>query len=260
VTSTNLPNALVGYTGFVGSNIAVQRDFELLVNSSNVDSLRGGEFGTVVFSAARAEKWKANLDPAADLAHVDDLKEILDSFVAEQLVLISTVDVYLDPRGVDESSEISVQGLHAYGRHRYELEQHARKSHPNVVIARLPALFGAGLKKNIVFDFLNDNNLDRIDSRGSFQFYNVGHLADDLDRACDANITLINVNSVPVTVAEVAAAAFGVEFTNQLETEPASYDVRTLHAHELGANSDYLYSRGSVLDELTEFARTKGLA
>ncbi len=43
-------------------------------------------------------------------------------------------------------------GLPAYGRDRLQLEQWVREDFNDALIVRLPALYGAGLKKNFLFD------------------------------------------------------------------------------------------------------------
>ena len=44
---------------------------------------------------------------------------------------------------------------------------------PGALIVRLPGLFGAGLKKNLIYDFVHDNRLDLIHPDGQFQFYDL---------------------------------------------------------------------------------------
>ncbi|HWE22378.1 MAG TPA: pyridine nucleotide transhydrogenase, partial [Myxococcales bacterium] len=72
-----MTSALIGHTGFVGSNLRRALPFDVLVNSQNVEELRGGSFDLVVCAGTRAEKWKANRDPAGDLAGIDRLIAVL---------------------------------------------------------------------------------------------------------------------------------------------------------------------------------------
>jgi nucleoside-diphosphate-sugar epimerase len=246
--------ALVGYTGFVGSNLVRSRDFDVLVNSSNVADLAGQHFSRVVFSAAKAEKWKINQNPEADLEHIEELERILSSFTTDELVLISTVDVYKDPSLVDETTAPETEGLHPYGAHRLRLEKSARALHPVTSVVRLPALYGPGLKKNVIFDLLNDNNVQNIHHGGHFQYYNLERLADDLDRIVTAGLPLVNIATEPVLTSEIAEVCFDLEFDNAPEgVRPGSYDMRTVHAEIFGGSEGYAYRRDVVLAELSEF-------
>ena len=49
----------------------------------------------------------------------------------KKLVLISTIDVFKTPVGVDENSEIDTEDLHAYGFNRYQLELWVREKYPD---------------------------------------------------------------------------------------------------------------------------------
>ncbi|MEF2978699.1 NAD-dependent epimerase/dehydratase family protein [Subtercola sp. YIM 133946] len=251
-------DALVGHTGFVGSNLAAQHPFAGLFNSANVAKIEGREFDTVVFSAARAEKWRINQDPQTDRVHIESLKNTLRSFRANQLVLISTVDVYASPVGVDESTPVPAPGLHAYGLHRAELERFAADHFESVLVVRLPALFGAGIKKNVIFDLLHDNNTDKIDHRGTFQYYNLGRLWADIETARAAGLRLVNFATEPVSTGVVAREAFGFEFDNEPPGSVAgSYDFRSLYADEFGGQNGYLYSADEVLAELRSFVSSQ---
>ena len=46
----------------------------------------------------------------------------------------------------------------------------------------------------------------------------------DVEIALDNELSLVHLPTEPVSVAEVARAAFGIEFTNELATPPARYD------------------------------------
>lgn len=255
MTERELRDVLVGYSGFVGGNLAQQRHFDLLVNSTNTGDLAGGRFGDVVFSAAKAEKWRANRDPAADSAHVAELERLLGTFSCHRLILMSTVDVYGVPIGVDESTPIDTVGLHAYGLHRHRLEQTARRLHDTVLVLRLPGLFGHGLKKNVVFDLLRDNQVDRIQPASTLQYYNLAHLRVDIERAESLQLDLLNLAAEPVSSADIVREVFGRE---PLPEQPAlpivHYDMRTRHG-EAGGNG-YLYDRDSVLEQLRQFVST----
>ena len=63
-------NALIGYSGFVGSNILRKTSFNKLYNSKNIDEIQNIEFDTVVCAGAYGIKWKANKHPVEDLKSI----------------------------------------------------------------------------------------------------------------------------------------------------------------------------------------------
>jgi len=146
---------IVGGTGFVGQSLRRQREFAASFNSSNVGEISGQAFDVLVCAAAPATMWAANKDPDGDAANLDALFKSLRTAKFQKLVLISTVAVYDDTSaGYTEIVERYEQSK-AYGRHRRELERRVLDSFSDVLVLRLPALFGAGLKKNFIFDLIN---------------------------------------------------------------------------------------------------------
>ena len=146
---------LVGYTGFVGSNIAANHDFTWKINSKNKEEAFGKKPDLLVYAGLRAEKFLANKDPEADMATIMEAMEQIKKIKPKKLVLISTVDVYKNPVNVDEDTEIDTDGLLPYGANRYKLEQMVRENWEDALIIRLPGLFGKNLKKNFIYDFIH---------------------------------------------------------------------------------------------------------
>ena len=72
-----------------------------------------------------------------------------------QLVLISSISVYDEPKGADEDTPIHPERLTAYGANRRWLEQWVEEQVPGHLIVRLPALYGRNLKKNFLYDYLH---------------------------------------------------------------------------------------------------------
>lgn len=148
-------NALVGYTGFVGSNIYAQGTFDEVYNSSNIESAYGTCPDLLIYAGMRAEKYLANNAPDKDMDLVYQAERNIQMIQPKKLVLISTIDVFKHPIQVDEMSDIDEEGLHAYGLNRYRLECWVRQNYPDAVIIRLPGLFGKNIKKNFIFDYIN---------------------------------------------------------------------------------------------------------
>lgn len=149
-----METTLVGYTGFVGGNLAKAHRFNNMYNSKNISESFGKQNGLVVYSGMPSEKFLANADPAADLARAENAMDNIRRMKPEELVLISTVDVYPKPFGVYEDTPAGGEGVSAYGHNRLMLEQWVRQEYPEALILRLPGLYGTGLKKNFIYDML----------------------------------------------------------------------------------------------------------
>lgn len=250
-------NALIGYSGFVGTTLLKQTTFAHLYRSTNITEIRGKTFDTVVCAGASAQKWLANQDPENDLVNINNLITELKSFSCKKFILISTVDVFKDPINVAEDTAITTEGLHAYGANRYLLERFVAEHFDDYLIVRLPGLVGPGLKKNIIFDFLNNNNLDAIDSRGVFQFYPMVNLWFDITKALSAGLRVVHLTAEAVSVAEVAREGFGKDFDNQLQHPAAVYDMKTRHAALFGGAGEYQYSKRDTLQAIRFYAQSE---
>lgn len=147
--------ALVGYTGFVGSNLYKAGGFDAVYNSKNIQEAFGTNPDLLVYAGIRAEKYLANNDPEKDMEQILIAEDNISKIRPKRLVLISTIDVFKVPSGVDENSVIDTDGLHAYGYNRYMLECWVRENYHDALVIRLPALFGKNIKKNFIYDYIN---------------------------------------------------------------------------------------------------------
>lgn len=246
-------DALIGHTGFVGGNLAAQHRFGSCFHSKTIESIRGQGFDTLVVSGMPAAKWLANRDSRGDLATLEHLWSNLAQCEAERVVIVSTVDVYPAPRGVDEGTFIEPCFQQPYGKHRLELEHRAAQRFGRVLTVRLPGLYGPGLKKNAIYDLLHDNQVEKIQPASSYQFYNLNRLWSDIRTALDAGLSLLNLATEPVTMREVARAAFGVALPAGSESGAPSYDMRTKHAALFGGRGGYLEAKADVLAGISAF-------
>lgn len=148
-------NALVGYTGFVGSNIYETGSFDQVYNSKNIEEAYGTNPDLLIYAGLRAEKYLANNAPEKDMELIEQAQENIEKINPNKLVLISTIDVFKNPKNVDENTVIDTENLHAYGYNRYQLELWVREKYPDALIIRLPGLFGNNIKKNFLYDYIN---------------------------------------------------------------------------------------------------------
>ena len=169
--------ALLGYTGYVGSNLLAQQPFTDVYNSSNVNSIIGRRYDRIVCAAAPGFKLGATTlkqtflgAPYDDAAALRSLAEVLAQVECTgTFVLISTLSVYavtsdeesaalhpeLGPVNrdhpthcLDERREVWSRNLarggasdHEYGRNRAALEHWLLTESPfrdNCLIVRLP--------------------------------------------------------------------------------------------------------------------------
>lgn len=254
-------DGLIGYTGFVGSNLTHQTSFGLLFNSKNIDQIRGKELDLLICSGAPAVKWKANKEPGADWASVKNLMENLKHVNSKRVVLISTVDVYNSPVQVNEDTVIDHELLEPYGKHRFLLEDFIKSNFKKVHIIRLPGLFGNGLKKNVIYDFINGNSLDAIHNQSVFQFYNLERLYKDITIAMEHDLPLVNFATEPVSVRELASRVFKLDFTNETLKPPVLYNMQSKYAKLFNENSHdfYLISKKEQLEQIDQFVNMHAL-
>lgn len=250
--------ALIGYTGFVGGHLHRQLEFSDVFNSSNIQAIQGQEFERVYCAGAPGRKWWANQHPDEDAQSIDTLITNLKQIKTKSFILISSVDVYPQPLAVDEETPIQIQDLSPYGKNRLRLEQFVIEQFSDAVVVRLPGLFGHGLKKNIIFDFLHNNQLENINAQSSFQFYNLEHLSEDIQTALDCELSLVNLATEPTTVQEVAKECFDQYFQNTSAPQ-AKYDVHTCFAECFGATGLYIRNKAQVLTELKAFVQKETL-
>ncbi len=251
----NLNSALIGSTGFVGSTLQREYNFTHCYHSTDIANIDNKSFDVVVCAGASAKKYLANQDPVKDERNIDGLISHLKTINAKLFVLISTVDVFKSPIDIDENTKVDLNDLHAYGKNRYKLEQFVKEYFTNHLIVRLPGLVGAGLRKNIIYDFKHNNNVERIESRNVFQFYPMKNLFKDINIALENKLKLVHLTAAPISVSEVASFAFNREFNNHLEHNLVNYNFKTIYACLWKAGYDYQYSKEQSLEAIREYAQ-----
>lgn len=149
-----LNKCLIGYSGFVGSNILLKSDFHYKYNSKNINDIKNKEFDLLICSSIPSDMQLANANPDKDLSNILELLNILKHVKAEIAVLISTIAVYPQPVIYNENTVDFISDS-IYGKNRKIAEEEFKNIFKNNIIIRLPALFGKNLKKNFIFDIIN---------------------------------------------------------------------------------------------------------
>lgn len=150
-----MKSILVGYTGFVGSNILKSHSFDEVYNTKNIKDSFGSNPDLLIYAGIRAEKFIANKFPDQDLENIKEAIEIISKINPKVVVLISTIDVYHNANGLDEMSIGNKEELLPYGKHRLLLERWVANNFSSHVIVRLPGIYGMNIKKNFIYDMVH---------------------------------------------------------------------------------------------------------
>ena len=150
-----MKDILVGYSGFVGSNIAEQHKFSGLFNSKNIEDAFGKNPDLLVYAGVPSEMFLAEKFPEKDLSIIQNAFENIKKINPKFIVLISTITVFDKVQGIDESYTVNPEKLSSYGKNRLLLEKFIENNYENHLIIRLPAIFGKNIKKNFIYDYIH---------------------------------------------------------------------------------------------------------
>lgn len=242
-----MKKGLIGYTGFVGSNCDIN-NYDALINSKNIKNYINHQFDLLVVAAGDARKWYANQNPKDDIKHINQLFFDLKKIKAKKVIYCSTIDIYNDFSNNEFDFQVK---NHAYGINRYWLEQFIISHYENVSIIRLGGLFGKNLKKNLIYDAIN-NRIDQIEKYNlysKFQFFDLRHLETLFKEVIDKNISFINAVSEPISTKEILETIdldySKINFSNNI----INYNIKTLHR-----DTGYLASKQDILKDLKKFS------
>ncbi len=248
-----MAKALIGHTGFVGGNLLKQTDFTHCYNRSNIASIDQQDYEMVVCAGVQAVKWWANQNAEADWQGIATLQKSLENLRTKSFVLISTVDVYEKSNsGEDERATLSPDGQ-PYGKHRLMLEQWVRTTFDNALIIRLPGLFGPGLKKNIIFDLLTNNQTQNINPATAFQWYDLTRLWSDIRIALDNRLDIVNLMPEAVSSKAIIDSFFPGAPVGPEKAGGLHYDIRTCHGPLFGGDTRYIMSAAKTLKAIGAF-------
>jgi nucleoside-diphosphate-sugar epimerase len=246
-------NALVGYTGFIGKNLMSQIKFDCFYNSKNINDIRNQEFDMVISSANSSLKWLANKNHIEDRDNILSFIENIKCIKTKKFILLSTIDVYETAIGVNEDNKPDCTEKKPYGLNRLILEQFVQDFFEDYLIIRLPIVYGDGLKKNIIFDILNNNQIDKINGNSKIQIYNVHNLKSDINRFIEKNIKVVNLATEPLLVSDLFKDVFDINL-KKLTEEVVETNMMT------NKNIDkYFYKRDYLISELSKFKREYGV-
>jgi len=195
---------LIGYSGLIGSTIQQFETFDYFFNSKNFKYFKkiSNDGDSLFLTCLPATKWQVNKNLKEDLKNINNIIDILSEKEYEEVILISTIDIYNDsPSGVNEDYSPNISKL-SYGNNRYLFELLVKEfiKTKSLKIFRLPALFNNLIKKNILFDLLNNNNVEQINLNSYFQWYNLDNLSNDINYYKESypNENIFNLFTEPI--------------------------------------------------------------
>lgn len=200
---------IVGNSGLVGNTLCESINFDFMFNSKNINDFSNYDINgcDLYLSCLPATKWLVNQNVTNDINNILNLIEIFKTKTYKKIFLISTIDVYTDsPQEVNEDYYPNFLNSN-YGSNRLLFESLVRSQlkYSSYKIFRLPALFNKNIKKNILFDLINDNNVNNINTNSSYQWYNLDNLYKDMMKLDDLypNDEIFNLFTEPIDTQEI---------------------------------------------------------
>lgn len=245
---------LVGNTGLVGSVLKTKVKFDYEFNSKTIE-----EFSTTVpngcdlfLTCLPATKWLVNQNVVKDYNTILDIISILRTKKYNKVYLISTIDVYSDsPEKSNEDYNPNFAGF-SYGANRLLFEHlidiFIQKEHYQIF--RLPALFTNKLKKNILFDLLTNNQVEKINTNSSYQWYNLEQIYDDILKFSEksSNEKIINLFPEPLETQTIVDLFPEHKDKVQSQINRVQYNFTTKLY-----NTGYIKPKEEVLNEIKTF-------
>ena len=250
-----MKRCIVGYTGFVGSNLLQFYKFDYFYNSKNFQDARGLFFDEIYFCGIPAVKWYANKYPEEDIIIIENIIDILKTIKTNKFIHISTIDVYKNVNSCNDETNEPDYDNHIYGLNRFKFEQFIKLQYNNHHIIRLPALFGKGLKKNIIYDLLHNNELFNIPINSSFQWYDLNWLKQDIDIIIKHNIKLCNLFTEPIDTIRILNL-FNYDINSFDNIKKLSYNLKTKYGEYFNSNiNGYIRDSNMVESSIRDYIK-----
>lgn len=243
-----LRNALIGHTGFIGSNLLNLKKNLDLFNSKNIKKIRFKSYDTVYCAGTYSKIWIAKKKPNEDKKNLDKLINNLEKINAKRFFLISTCEVFGKQKNTFENSKINTNYKYAYGYNRHKLEKFVEKNFKDHFIIRLPIVYGKNFSKNFLYDLINSKNLDNLNGSDIVQIYDVSNLKKHIKYVEKKKIRKLNISSKPFKLKHIAKKFFKIDLK-------ASKKYRTINMKSIYGKQkeNYFMSQKKILKDLNLF-------
>jgi hypothetical protein len=257
-------NCLIGYTGFVGTNILLNNNinFDEFYNSKNIKYMQNN-YNIIYFAGLSGTQWYANKFHEKDLENVNFFIEKLKNVKCNKFILISTINVY--PCLNEQKNECDIlqieNTIDYYGKHRLIFEKFVMDTYSDYNIIRLPCIFGKNMKKGVLYDLLNENNLNNLCLNDEYQFYDLKNINNDIEYCINNKINIINLFPEPIKVYDLINNCFknieiidnytikyNDKYVNLLQRNAKKLDNYTKYS-----NTNYLYDSNQSIKNIKNY-------
>ena len=242
-------NALIGYTGFVGSNLINFKKNIFKFNSKNIHEIKNQKFDIVICAGTSSKIWLAKKNPKLDKQKINFLIKYLKTIKAEKFVLISTCEVYGKNESTIETSNNYSKRNNHYGINRLYLENFIQKNFDKSYIIRLPIVYGKNFSKNCIYDLIYKNNIDKLNGKDLVQIYNVVNLKKHINYVLKQNIYKLNISSEPVKLSLLAKKYFNINLDEKKTFR--KMNMKSIYGNKKG----YFTSKLDSLNDLENFLK-----
>jgi hypothetical protein len=241
-------NALIGYTGFIGSNLVnIEKSLDYY-NSKNISKIRGKYYDKVYCAGTSSKIWLAKKKPKEDKKKIDNLIENLKRVKANKFFLVSTCEIYHNQKNFYENQKINVLKSYSYGYNRYILELFIQKKFTNHYLIRLPIVYGKNFSKNFLYDLINKNNIDQLNGNDRVQIYEVSNLKKHFQYMETKKISKLNASSSPIKLSFIAKNFFKTEVN--FKKKYRKINIKSIYGSK---NNNYFLSNKKTVSDLKKF-------
>lgn len=103
------------------------------------------------------------------------------------------------------------------------------------------------------FNKIGFSALNFTDSRGKFQFYNLGFLWNHISIARANHLTTLNLATEPVLISEIYEYIKGEKFTNEITDNIPNYDFKTKYYKLFNGHNGYIFDKKFILEDIKKF-------
>jgi len=243
-------NALIGYTGFIGSNLLNLKKKFHKYNSKNINKIKNKQYDLVICAGTSSKIWLAKKNPKLDFNKITYLINSLKKINAKKFVLISTCEIYGSHNNQKENSlKFSNKNYH-YGYNRLMLENFVKANFAKSFILRLPIVYGKNFYKNCIYDLIYKNNIEKLNGNDRIQIYNVANLKKHINFALKYNISILNISSRPIRLSWIAKKFFNVRLGKKKKFR--NMKMQTIYGK---SNSNYFLPSKKCIHDLKHFIK-----